>query len=513
MYQKDNHRDIGFQLFLTSLKIAHRYWNIHYNKLRTFFIILLIALIQIQTSCKKFVEIETPPDKITQENVFSTDRSAITVLTGIYGSSARLGADMAEYAGLLADELTLWSGAEIEYTAYYTNSLEANSTRNTGKEIWDRYYNLIFRSNAAIEGVISNDNLTPFVQKQLLGEAYFLRAWFYFYLVNLYGDLPLAVDTDPDINRLLPRSSVQAVYQQIVADLLKAQELLSTEYINGQLIPYPAGASERVRPSKWAATALLARVYLYTARYAEAEAEASKVMANVASFNLLPLGEAFLKNSQEAIWQLQPVDIGWNTVDARRFHLSSSPAGLSSSKRVHLSPFMLSAFELEDGRRSQWVDSWVDGVDAYYFPVKYKKGARNSSVISTQNITEYSMILRLAEQYLIRAEARARQNNMTGAIADLDMIRNRAGLPLIADTNPGIAQSDLLNKILHERQVELFTEWGHRWFDLKRLGKADDVMGIVTPAKGGNWESTDKLLPIPYTELLYNPRLTQNEGY
>lgn len=517
MYQIINHKDVKHQLSQDHLETRRLHLFKCFFNFRAFLIILLMPVMMVQTGCKKFVQIETPPDKITQQNVYSTDPTAIGVLTGIYSimSAVGIGAEMARYNGLLADEWALWPGAGPELRAYYTNFLFSTSTAmNTGNEIWNSYYNFIFSCNSAIEGVMANrSSLTPFVQQQLLGEAYFLRAWFYFYLTNLYGDLPLAVGTDPEINRLLQRSPVQSVYQLMIDDLLHAQNLLSADYVNRQLMPYPIGAMERIRPSKWAATALLARVYLYAGQYAKAEEEANKVLANTAFFGLSPLPAIFLKNSREAIWQLQPVTAEWNTMEARSFHLLAPPAGLGSEKMVYLSQFLLNAFEPQDQRRNMWVDSLVDGSGTFYFPIKYKIGAQNSAVNNPQTITEYSMTLRLAEQYLIRAEARARQNKLPSAIADLDSLRKRAGLPLMAATNPDIAQAPLLEIILHERQVELFTEWGHRWFDLKRFDKADEVMSTVTSAKGGNWEQTDQLLPIPYNDLLFNPKLTQNAGY
>lgn len=471
---------------------------------------MMLIVILLQSGCRKFVEVGTPPDKITQSNVFSNDKTAITVLTTLYGSNMYTGTDMAKYCGLLTDEFSLWSGADLNHFAYYTNFLSSQPTSSTGIEIWNSFYSSIFTCNSAIEGLSVSSNLSPYVKKQLLGEAHFMRAWFYFYLVNLYGDLPLAVGIDPDINSLLSRSPKELVYQQIINDLSKAQELLNTEYVNGQLI---AGTQERVRPTKWAADALLARVYLYTREYAKAELEASKVIGHSTSFSLLPCATVFLKNSREAIWQLQPIDLGFNTQEARTFHLSTFPQGFSNAKPVYISSFLLNAFDAHDQRRTQWVDSWTEGGSTYYFPAKYKVAEENGSVNSPETMTEYSMMLRLSEQYLIRAEARAKLNNLSGAIADLDLIRNRANLPLIANINPSISQSDLLVAILNERQVELFSEWGHRWFDLKRTGKIDAVMNVVTPTKEGTWESTDQLLPIPYDDLLYGPNLIQNPGY
>ena len=119
------------------------------------------------------------------------------------------------------------------------------------------------------------------------------------------------------------------------------------------------------------------------------------------------------------------------------------------------------------------------------------------------------MVLRLAEQYLIRAEAKAYQDKLTDAIQDLDIIRNRAGLSLIGDTNPSISKNDFLLAIEQERKVEMFSEWGHRWLDLKRTERAGQILGALKP----DWQDTDQLYPIPNSERLVNPRLTQNPGY
>jgi hypothetical protein len=120
------------------------------------------------------------------------------------------------------------------------------------------------------------------------------------------------------------------------------------------------------------------------------------------------------------------------------------------------------------------------------------------------------MVFRLAEQYLIRAEARAQQDNLIEAISDLDVLRNRAGISLIKNTTPGISKTNLLLAIEKERQVELFAEWGHRWLDLKRTNRADIVLA---PTKS-KWSKDDTLYPIPTSEFNKNPRLgDQNPGY
>jgi hypothetical protein len=320
------------------------------------------------------------------------------------------------------------------------------------------------------------------------------------------GDSPLTTTTNPVINSALPRSPVPLVYQQIVADLKEAQQLLNENYQNKDLQNY-TGTPERIRPTKWAATALLARTYLYLAEYANAEMEASKIISNKTQFSLLPaLNSVFLKNSAEAIWQLQPVQAGQNTPDALVFRLPITGPNANANP-VYLNPQILNAFEQGDLRRygGNWVDSVIVSGTTYFYPTKYKATTTSGAA------TEYLMAFRLAEQFLIRAEARAQQNNIGGAQEDLNTIRTRAGLPNTKAND----KTSLLTAVLNERQVEFFTEWGHRWLDLKRSGNVDAVMNVVTPLKanGTQWQSYQQLYPVDYNDILKNSNLKQNNGY
>src|SRR5690606_1021237 len=136
----------------------------------------------------------------------------------------------------------------------------------------------------------------------------------------------------------------------------------------------------------------------------------------------------------------------------------------------------------------------------WYTPYKYK--IRDSSDSSQ----EYSVVFRLSEQYLIRSEARLYQGNLSGSLSDLNLIRFRAGLNSIHSNN----HVEMLNIILTERRHELFSEFGHRWFDLKRTNMAEPILSPIKP----NWRSTNVLFPIPENELLINPNLLpQNPGY
>jgi hypothetical protein len=358
--------------------------------------------------------------------------------------------------------------------------------------------------NLALERLSISNSLTPAVKQQLMGEAKFLRAFFYFYLTNLYGDVPLTTSSDYTANAVLSRSSQQLVYQQIIADLLSAQSLLSNGYVAADA---ETATTERVRPNKWAATALLARAYLYTGDWADAIKQATAIINNSSEYNLVPLNNVFLKNSNEAIWQWQPVTTGWNTWDALVFVLPASgpsPGSNIGHHPVFLSPQLQNSFEAGDQRKLNWLDSVDVNGTTYYYPYKYKSATLNAPV------TEYTMVLRLGEQYLIRAEAEAENNDSGDAITDLNIIRTRAGLPNYAGATD---KTSVLAAIMHERQVELFTEWGHRWLDLKRTGNINAVMTAVAPTKGTTWNPDWALYPLPLYDITQDPKLTQNPGY
>jgi hypothetical protein len=482
------------------------------NKSTSFWMVLIVLL---NCGCKKIVDVAAPVDKLVKDNVFTSDQTAISSLTGIYGVLGQPGvitgsSGISILTGLSADEFTLGSTvSDNKLISYYTNSLVSTSNLTLGADIWSPFYTYIYYCNSAMEGLSASTALTESVKRQLLGEAKFMRAFFYYYLVNLYGDVPIALSTDYKVNSTLNRASKAQVYLQIINDLNEAKDLLSADFLDGNLKKYVSNA-ERVRPTRWAAMALLSRVYLFTEQWSKAEEEATNVITNSTFFTLSSSNNAFLKASagnNEAIWQLQPIGSGKNTEEAQAFVLTGS--GPNNNKPVYLSSQLLSSFESGDLRKAKWIDSVVitGSGQKLFYPGKYKN--------LTGTVTEYLTILRLAEQYLIRAEARTKLNNLSGAISDIDKVRVRAGISLIASTNPAISQTPLLNSILHERQVELFSEWGHRWIDLKRTSNIDAVMSVVTPLKsnGQPWQSYQQLYPLPFSDILKNSNLRQNLGY
>jgi hypothetical protein len=223
-------------------------------------------------------------------------------------------------------------------------------------------------------------------------------------------------------------------------------------------------------------------------------------------YSLAAPASTFLPNNSEAILQLMPPSTSQSIFSTPEGTLFVPPSVIYQIiPNYALTSGLVNSFESGDLRRTNWtVDQLIQGVN-YTVPLKYKQQFSFSA--ATQ---EWEIALRLADCYLIRAEAQAFQNHLPDAIADLDQVRGRAGLPPIAVTDPGISQPDLVDTIFHERRIEFFAEWGHRWFDLKRTGRINSVM---TAAKGSQWKPSAALFPIPHSEVLAAPNLSQNDGY
>ncbi len=450
---------------------------------------LLAALLLQLGACKKFVDAGAPQTELVAATVYATDQKATATVLGIYSSisgtnfSPGGNQSFSVVAGLSADEL-----ADYSFTSgraeFYACSIAPTNTTNLA--VWRSTYQYIYQANAVLEGLSQSTGVSAATKTTLRGEAKFLRAFLYFYLVNSWGDVPLITSTDYRGNSVATRTAQADVYKVIIADLTDAQNTLPDKDISGM----------RIRPTKWAAKALLARVYLYLHDWQNAESAATEVISNTQFALSANLSAVFLKDSRETIWQLMPVVPNHNSSEGFNYILTAKP------NYIALLPSLVNSFEAGDTRRNKWVDSFKTGSLVYYYTSKYK-------IKTATSLSEYSVVLRLAELYLVRAEARAQQNKLLGAnsaVDDLNVIRTRAGLAPTTATS----QSQILDAVLQERKLELFTEWGHRWFDLKRTAKASIVLATL---KGATWQQSDTLYPIPQMEIVNDNQLTQNPGY
>ncbi|APS39794.1 RagB/SusD family nutrient uptake outer membrane protein [Salegentibacter sp. T436] len=455
--------------------------------------IIVVFIASISIACEDFVEVDAPDYKIIRDDVFSSEETAKSAMTGIYNELITTSfSDGSPYSvtvlGALSGNL-LKNIRETNLTRMEFHQHQITSENTSNLFLWNSAYNMVYITNAFLEGLQSSENIGSEVKSQLEGEARFIRAFTYFNLVNLYGDVPLILTTNYKENELAFRTHAEDIYTQITLDLEKTIELLPGE--NGNM---------RTKVNKYTAMAMLARVHLYNQQWQMAEELSSQVISNNSYVLLEELNDVFLANSQEAIWQISPAGRGTATTHTNEGNYFIIDPVFSFLTSVQLDENFIENFNEDDTRFSNWI-SYNESLNAY-FPYKYKIWNSNE-----QPSTEYSMVLRLAEQFLIRAEARLMQDNFTGAIEDINTIRHRAGLAPLSNTN-NLETEVLLDEIMEQRSKELFTEWGHRWLDLKRTGRYE-VLWENDPL----WEDTDLLYPIPAEERMKNPNLTQNPGY
>tara|TARA_R110000868_G_scaffold71713_2_gene209693 strand:- start:19915 stop:21246 length:1332 start_codon:yes stop_codon:yes gene_type:complete len=440
------------------------------------------------SSCTDFIDVDPPQNTLIAATVFEEATTVESALANIYAKMRDQSMVSGNYGvsalmGIYSDELDYYL-FEPNYSEVYQHTLMASNTLISSW--WNQAYSIIYAANDILKGVENSHTLAAEDRARFKGQALFVRAYMHSLLVNLYGEVPYIKTTSYLENNKVSRQTVPSVYAAIIADLTQAVLLLDTVDPSG----------ERVVPNQHAAQALLARMYLYTEDWEKAEATATKVINNIAFES--DIEKVFLKKASGTLWQLKPNGVtNRNTYEANQFVIRLIPGQLYA-----LNTALLDAFEPGDLRRSKWIGSKSssDGLVTLHFAHKYK------AIFNETSSLEYSILFRLAEQYLIRAEARAHAVNILGAQQDLNVIRHRAGL-----ANTTAANKDaLLAAILQERFVEFFTEQGHRWFDLKRMGKAKEVLGSIKT----NWKDTDLLLPLPETELELNPNLKpQNLGY
>lgn len=453
-------------------------------------ILITVSLSLLSAGCSKFTEVDLPQDQITRELVFKDEGLANSAMAGVYRSlesSGFLAGTSAGAPALLSaytDELESYAPAGSDFSQSY--NLTHSAVTASFKDLWTVSYNQIYNVNSIIEGLERSAQLSESFKLQLRGEALFVRALIHLQLSTAFGDIPYITTTSYTENSTVSREKQSVVYAKVKGDLLQAAIDLPPTLPRGS----------RVKASQMAAYAVLARLAYLENQWDDAVRYSNIVLFSIGYEMEESIDRTFLKDSSSAIWQLMPYDSTYNTNEGNFYILTTAPPATAA-----LSPSLVNSFEDGDLRRDLWIGEVKDSDNkTYYYPFKY----RQSSV--TDATREYSVILRVEELYLIRAEAYIRQGQTILGLADLNQLRLRVNLRPVDGNN----EDQLLTAVLNERRKELFTESGHRFNDLKHFGVLDQTMRAAKP----NWKSNFKLWPLPESELLLNPHLKpQNEGY
>lgn len=442
-------------------------------------ILLFCSIIMMLASCSEFLEQE-PTTILTDENAITNEASAQEAVLGMYGSLRRNG-HYGIYHVLVPDVMSdvLRSVSALPNINEFDNN-DVLTENVFLQNMWTDPYYSILTSNHLLERIPSISSIPVNVKNRMLAEAKFIRALSHFNLVRLFGDIPIITTTDKTEIEATQRRPVSEVLDQIIQDLLDAEgDLPDRQESIGN---FTSDDASRLMATKATASAMLARVYLFRAAAGDLDlivAKTTSVIDN-AFYELEEVyGDAFQGRSKETIFEVY-----YAQDEQARLNLESTPG---NQFNYALTDDFIAAVEEGDLRRDFLV---VPSMSSFY-SLKYA------------SLSSPAVVLRLADMYLMRAEARARQDDLEGGLGDLNIIRGRAGLTLMEN----LTKEELLLAIEKERFIEFAYE-GLRFIDLKRTGRTDAVLGAHNP---NFWQSTDQLLPIPFLEV--NNGLTQNPGY
>lgn len=438
------------------------------------------ALLSGLSACNKFVATPTPTNLITASVALNSDASLLAALSGAYASVNNTAPSTVSYGVLFGDEIVA-TNASLSTSLLQAQQNTYDNTTEYG--FYGNYYKAIYNTNLILDALAGSNTITPSVASQVKGECKFLRAFCYYRLTSYFGNVPLVLSSNVDVSSQVHNTPISQTLDYITRDLVDAKALLPATY----------PSADKVRANTFTVSALLARIYLQRQDWVDAEAEATTIINSGVYTLPTDPNTIFVKGSTETIWQL------WNVNGYVNFAPTFIPLP-TTTVYYQLQPGLLTLFGTTDLRKADWIKAGTVAAATNYYPYKYK-----ARLATTGTATEYEVMFRLAEQYLIRAEARAEQNNITGGLADVNVIRTRA----TAGTLTSTTQADLLSKIEAERQMELMTEEGLRWFDLNRTGRTAAVIGAFKPT----FSAKAILLPYSTTILLASPFLVQNPGY
>ena len=420
-------------------------------------------------SCADLDELE-PINSIPADLAFASKASTTAAVNGVYD---------AMQTGVFDKWLSLpqYFSDEANATGTFPTRLEFGNlnvfpANNTAGGAFASLYTTINNANNVIDRVpgLEDQTVTDEEKADFIAQAKFLRAHCYLQLVTLWGEVPLVLTPTVEVGEVLfvTKNSTSDIYGQITKDLTDASNDLIAA--TGPLVA-----------SKQAADALLARIALYQGDWSGA---ISKATAALGDPNFSLVGVPYLSD--------QIYSLGFTSVDGNTLNFFYGPSDFGGRYSIGPSTTLINAFEPGDSRFAATIDTSSASVP---YGLKYPDFDSGISGTATDPI----MFVRHAEMVLIIAEAHAEQGDFGMASAWLNQIRQRAGLGDVT-----LDAGNFVDMILQERFVEFAFEGPFRLIDLRRKGKAMDVLGPI------GYDACDDVWPLPQTDIDRNPNLVQN---
>lgn len=459
-----------------------------------------IIVLSIFTSCSKKLDIN-PITSRAATTYYSTEKEMESAVIGAYAQLQNPGLYGLDLIGVgeIPGEDTFEEIAANDGGRFgQLDDFSTNAENDLVNDIWRESYEGILRTNTVLGRIGAIAYEDEAVKNSRIGEMQFVRALLYFNLVRLYGDVPLVIKEteNPILFFGQGRTPAEQVWEQIEDDLKKAIQNLPVEKESG-------------RPAKGAAKALLADVYMNRGNNNEAVILLSEVV-NSGKYILMPsTADVFsLENegNQEILFEVQYASGINGNSEGERAASQFRPSGTTANAKGHNLPSedFVGLYEEGDTRATHYV-----GIDAeanpFYFSTKYVVSPTGANDGESDHI-----IIRYADVLLKYAEALNETGQTNQAVTYLNMVRNRAGL----DHTAVSSQPDVRAAIEMERRFELIGE-GHRWFDLKRTGKAASTMNAWFESVGKPVviDENKLVLPIPQSQIDTDPAIVQNPGY
>jgi hypothetical protein len=439
------------------------------------YLLFIVALATL--SCTKILDVQ-PTASISADQAIKDESGVDKAITGAYYSLhdvGNYGRNMVIVEDLAADNLT-WTGTTRDYQQVAENLIASDNAIVDG--IWTSNYDCINRVNNVLERIGGID-MSADKRNMYTGDGLFLRALSNFNLLCYFGGIPIKTKPTLDLSSInQARNSVVEVYVQIIVDLLIAEQILPKTRSIG-------------RASAYSASALLARVYLSAFQYSDDPAMADSAIINAGEviskggYTLAPaFNDLYNGNITESIFEV--------IFDAQNYNrLAQYFFPVSLTGRYEVSPPVAFVQEFQATDTVRFQSSVTFDEKKLPYGIKYKDYTSG---------TDRVYVLRLAEMYMIRAEALAYSNgNIEDIRNDINILRTRAGLQATTATT----YDELKLAIEFERRHEFAFE-SQRWSDLVRTKRASVVLGI---------DEKYTLFPIPLSEMQTNTLMTQNPGY
>ncbi len=448
--------------------------------------LLAILLVTLVGSCDEFLNPE-PVDLLIDDLALNEPGDVASVEIGLYARARSLGAP-GVIAGDMTSDMLVHNGTFNQYREL--GAKEITSANAAAATLWGAVYGTVYSANFILERLPEIIGVPSDISQNVLATARFWRGYAYFVGVTTFGDMPLVVNTDIEVNRNLPRTPTNEILSFILEDYQFALANFNEEPVNAGFVGVKS------------TEAALARYHQFVGNWSEAERYATNVIAS----EEYELVDDYLELVEEDFTDEAILEFGYSIADDpgtdANFGLNDLFIGRREIIPSNQTIFALNTEQSGDRWRSIRFDiENLVGDDNGWSVAKYGTADEDNNNV---------VVFRLGEMYLIRAEARAQQNNIVGegsAETDINMLRTRANAPTLSGIT---SREQMLLTIENERLYELAYE-GQRWYDLVRTGRASTVMRAYTP----NWKDAYERWPVPLREIQNNPALAgqQNPGY